>query len=68
MLTAPITATRHALAKAGMTVQDIDLFECNEAFASVVLAFEGAALSAPHARRVMGGAVTFGIVAAVFSA
>ena len=36
--------------------------------ASVVLAFEWAAMSAPHARRVMGGAVTFGIVAAVFSA
>ena len=39
MLTAPITATRHALAKAGMTVQDIDLFECNEAFASVPMAW-----------------------------
>lgn len=36
--------------------------------ASVVLAFEWAAMSAPHARRVMGGAVTFGIVAAVLSA
>ena len=36
--------------------------------ASVVLAFEWAAMSAPHARRVMGGAVTFGIVAAVISA
>ena len=39
MLTAPITATRHALAKAGMTVADIDLFECNEAFASVPMAW-----------------------------
>lgn len=39
MLTAPIEATRHALAKAGMTVDDIDLFEVNEAFASVVLAW-----------------------------
>jgi acetyl-CoA C-acetyltransferase len=39
MLTGPIAATRHALAKAGMTVDDIDLFECNEAFASVVLAW-----------------------------
>ena len=38
-LDAPITATRHALAKAGMTVQDIDLFECNEAFASVPMAW-----------------------------
>jgi acetyl-CoA C-acetyltransferase len=39
MLTGPITATRHALDKAGMSVDDIDVFECNEAFASVVLAW-----------------------------
>lgn len=39
MLTAPIAATRHALDKAGMTVADIDLFEVNEAFAPVVLAW-----------------------------
>jgi acetyl-CoA C-acetyltransferase len=39
MLTGPIRATQHALEKAGMTVDDIDLFECNEAFASVVLAW-----------------------------
>jgi len=39
MLTGPITATQHALEKAGMTVDDIDLFESNEAFASVVLAW-----------------------------
>ena len=39
MLTGPIRATRHALDKAGMSVEDIDLFECNEAFASVVLAW-----------------------------
>ncbi|MCR2813334.1 acetyl-CoA C-acetyltransferase [Microbacterium sp. zg.Y1090] len=39
MLTAPIPATAHALDKAGMTVDDIDLFEVNEAFASVVLAW-----------------------------
>ncbi len=39
MLTGPITATQHALNKAGMSVDDIDLFECNEAFASVVLAW-----------------------------
>lgn len=36
--------------------------------ACVVLAFEWAAMSAPHARRVMGGAVTFGVVAAAISA
>ena len=39
MLTGPIRATAHALEKAGMDVDDIDLFECNEAFASVVLAW-----------------------------
>jgi acetyl-CoA C-acetyltransferase len=39
MLTAPIRATRHALARTGMTIADIDLFEVNEAFASVVLAW-----------------------------
>jgi acetyl-CoA C-acetyltransferase len=39
MLTGPIRATRHALEKTGLAVDDIDLFECNEAFASVVLAW-----------------------------
>ncbi|MFD2470467.1 acetyl-CoA C-acetyltransferase [Amycolatopsis silviterrae] len=39
MLTAPIPATQRALEKAGMSVGDIDLFECNEAFAPVVLAW-----------------------------
>jgi acetyl-CoA C-acetyltransferase len=39
MLTGPIRATRHALERTGLTVEDIDLFECNEAFASVVLAW-----------------------------
>jgi acetyl-CoA C-acetyltransferase len=39
MLTGPIRATRYALEKAGMSVDDIDLFESNEAFASVVLAW-----------------------------
>lgn len=40
MLTAPIPATQHALERAGMTVDDIDLFEVNEAFASIVLAWQ----------------------------
>jgi acetyl-CoA C-acetyltransferase len=40
MLTAPIPATRYALDKAGMTMADIDAVEINEAFASVVLAWE----------------------------
>jgi len=39
MLTGPMPATRKALAKAGMTLGDIDCFEVNEAFASVVLAW-----------------------------
>ena len=39
MLTGPIPATRKVLAAAGMTVADIDVFEVNEAFAPVVLAW-----------------------------
>jgi acetyl-CoA C-acetyltransferase len=39
MLTGPAPATRKALAKAGLSVEDIDLFEVNEAFASVVMKF-----------------------------
>ena len=40
MLTGPIPATRKVLDRAGMTLDDIDLFEVNEAFASVVLAWK----------------------------
>ena len=40
MLTAPIPATRHALEKSGMTLDQMDAIEINEAFASVVLAWE----------------------------
>jgi len=40
MLTAPIPATKHALAKAGMKKEQIDVVEINEAFASVVLAWQ----------------------------
>ena len=40
MLTAPIEATRYALAKAGMTLDDMDVIEINEAFAAVVLAWQ----------------------------
>ena len=39
MLTGPAPASRKALAKAGLTVDDIDLIEINEAFAAVVLRF-----------------------------
>jgi acetyl-CoA C-acetyltransferase len=60
MLTAPIPATAHALDKAGMTLTDIDLVEINEAFASVVLAWQketGADLSRVN---VNGGAIALG--------
>ena len=40
MLTGPITATPAVLKKAGLTIEDIDRFEINEAFASVVLAWQ----------------------------
>ena len=60
MLTGPISATRHALSKAGMTVSDIELFECNEAFASVVLAWMQE-LEVPHERvNVNGGGIALG--------
>jgi acetyl-CoA C-acetyltransferase len=60
MLTGPIRATRHALDKAGMSVDDIDLFECNEAFASVVLAWSDE-LGIPLDRvNVNGGGIALG--------
>ncbi|MBT2483628.1 MULTISPECIES: acetyl-CoA C-acetyltransferase [unclassified Microbacterium] len=60
MLTAPIPATRHALERAGMIVGDIDLFEVNEAFASVVLAWMRE-LDVPHEKvNVNGGAIALG--------
>ncbi|GAA3684035.1 acetyl-CoA C-acetyltransferase [Nocardioides ginsengisoli] len=60
MLTGPIPATQHALAKAGMTIDDIDLFECNEAFASVVLAWMKET-GAPHDKlNVNGGGIALG--------
>lgn len=60
MLTAPIAATRHALSKTGLTVEDIDLFECNEAFASVVLAWMKE-LDIPREKvNVNGGAIALG--------
>ena len=60
MLTAPIPATRHALTKAGMSIDDIDLFECNEAFASIPMAWMKE-LSIPHDKvNVNGGAIALG--------
>ncbi len=60
MLTAPIPATQHALAKTGLSLADIDLVEINEAFASVVLAWQRE-LGADLARvNVNGGAIALG--------
>ncbi|MCE4071473.1 MULTISPECIES: acetyl-CoA C-acetyltransferase [Pseudomonas] len=60
MLTGPGAASRKALAKAGMQVSDIDLFEVNEAFASVVLRFMNE-MGVPHDKvNVNGGAIALG--------
>jgi acetyl-CoA C-acetyltransferase len=60
MLTAPIPATRYALDKANLKLSDIDLIEINEAFASVVLAWQRE-LGADLARvNVNGGAIALG--------
>ena len=60
MLTAPIPATRHALEKAGMTLDDIDLVEINEAFASVVLAWAKELDADLGKVNVNGGAIALG--------
>jgi acetyl-CoA C-acetyltransferase len=60
MLTGPIDATQRLLERTGMTIGDIDLFEVNEAFASVVLAWQrevGAALDRTNPN---GGAIALG--------
>jgi acetyl-CoA C-acetyltransferase len=60
MLTGPMPATRKALAKAGMTVDQIDLFEVNEAFAAVVMRFMKE-MKVPHDKvNVNGGAIAMG--------
>jgi acetyl-CoA C-acetyltransferase len=60
MLSAPIPATRHALEKAGMSLEQIDAVEINEAFASVVLAWIKD-LDADHGKvNVNGGAIALG--------
>lgn len=60
MLTGPIGATKHALERTGLSIDDIDLFECNEAFASVVLAWMKET-GAPHERvNVNGGGIALG--------
>ena len=60
MLEAPINATRRALARAGMTIDDIDLYEVNEAFASVPLAWLKELKADPERLNVNGGAIALG--------
>ena len=60
MLTAPIPATVRALANAGLTLEDIDLVEINEAFASVVLAWEKELHPDMSKVNVNGGAIALG--------
>lgn len=60
MLTAPIAATKHALDRAAMSVDDIDLVEVNEAFASIVLAWQRATEFDPAKVNVNGGAIALG--------
>jgi len=60
MLTAPIPATAHALDKVGMSIDQIDLVEINEAFASVVLAWLQESGADPERVNVNGGAIALG--------
>ena len=60
MLTGPAPATRKALARAGLTIDDIDLFEVNEAFASVVLKFIKDMGIDPDKVNVNGGSIALG--------
>ena len=60
MLTGPIDVSRKVLKKAGMTADDIDLFEINEAFASVVLRVMQALELDPAKVNVNGGAIAMG--------
>jgi len=60
MLEEPIPATRKALARAGMTIDDIDLYEVNEAFAPVPLAWLQAIGADPAKLNVNGGAIALG--------
>ncbi|KMO23917.1 acetyl-CoA acetyltransferase [Methylobacterium indicum] len=60
MLTGPVDVTRKVLARAGMSIGDIDLFEVNEAFAAVVLRFLQAFDVDPAKVNVNGGAIALG--------
>jgi len=60
MLDAPLPATEHALQKAGMKIDDIDLFEVNEAFASVPTAWLKTTGADPSRLNINGGAIALG--------
>jgi acetyl-CoA C-acetyltransferase len=60
MLTGPIDATQHLLDRNGMAIGDVDLFEINEAFASVVLAWERELGADPERTNPNGGAIALG--------
>jgi len=60
MLEAPIPATEHALKKAGMKIDDIDMFEVNEAFASIPTAWLQSTKADPARLNVHGGAIALG--------
>ncbi|MGL5363641.1 MAG: acetyl-CoA C-acyltransferase, partial [Bosea sp. (in: a-proteobacteria)] len=60
MLTGPVDVTERVLQKSGMTIKDIDLFELNEAFSSVVLRFRQAFDIDPAILNVNGGAIAMG--------
>ena len=60
MLTGPVPATLRALQRAGMTLKDIDLFEVNEAFAAVPLAFMKELDVSPDLVNVNGGSIAMG--------
>jgi acetyl-CoA C-acetyltransferase len=60
MLLEPVRATRRALRRAGMTIEDVDLYEVNEAFAPVPLAWLRDIGADPERMNVQGGAIALG--------
>jgi acetyl-CoA C-acetyltransferase len=60
MLTGPVPVTEHIMKLSGMSISDIDLFEVNEAFASVVLRFQQAFDVDPELVNVNGGSIAMG--------
>ena len=60
MLDAPLEATRVALQRSGMSIDDIDLYEVNEAFASVPMAWLKSLHADPERLNVNGGAIALG--------